>query len=186
MTTFREHNALATFEDIDRARESILALEREGLEGSDVSLLSRHDGPEGPDESADTREEDRQLGGDVGKRVATGAAVGTAAGGLAGFLVGLAAFSIPGVGPVIGAGVWASLVGGAVGGGAVGGIVAGVSGIGTSEAWQTTYAALEENRVVVGYHDDDPEGVERAEKVLREQEPLSVERFDARGARVSS
>lgn len=186
MTEFRTHNVLATFDDMDRAREAILELERGGLEGSGISLLARDGDTREPTEATpDTREDDRDLGGDVGKRVGSGAAIGTAAGGATGFFAGLAAFAIPGVGPVIGAGVWASTLAGAAGGGAVGGVVAGVSGVGTSDAWRETYASIEEDRVVVGYHAEDPSEVDRAEKHLRQEEPLDLARYDARGDRVS-
>lgn len=48
--------------------------------------------------------------------------------------LGLLAFS--------GAGVWASAIGGGTAGGAVGGVIGGVSGLGTSGAWQRTYAEV--------------------------------------------
>lgn len=167
---------IATFGDVESAREAALALEREGIEGSSVSLESSA-GEQPPTESADTRGRDRQLSGDVGTRVGLGALIGTVAGAVLGLGLGLLAFP--------GAGVWASAIGGGVAGGAVGGVIAGVSGIGTSGAWQRTYAEVREDRVVVGVRHDDPEVVDKAERALRELEPDAVERYDARGGRIS-
>lgn len=172
----QEHRLVARFDEMERAREAILALEREGIEGSNVTL----EGPERerpPAETTDTRGRDRQLGGDVGKRVALAALIGTVVGAVLGLALGLVAFS--------GAGVWASAIGGGIAGGAVGGVLGGVSGLGTSGAWQRTYAGVREDGVVVGVRHADREIVDAAERTIREHGPEAVERYDAGGGRVS-
>jgi len=72
-----QHRLIATFDEMERAREAILALERVGIEGSNVTLESA-DRDRPPVEATDTRGRDRQLGGDVGNRVSAPAARGSA------------------------------------------------------------------------------------------------------------
>jgi hypothetical protein len=67
----------------------------------------------------------------------------------------------------------------------VGGIVGGVSGVGASDAWRETYAAVREERVVVGYHSEDPGDVDVAEKRLREHDPVDLARYGPEGSRIS-
>lgn len=162
-----QEEVIATFGDVESAREAALALEREGIEGSSVSVESTaRDRPSTQEQ--DTREQDRELSGDVGTRVAFAALIGTIAGALLGLALGLLAFP--------GAGVWASTIGGGVAGGAVGGVIGGVSGIGTSGAWQRTYSGIRENGVVVGVSHSDREVLDKAERALRELEPDQLER----------
>jgi hypothetical protein len=179
---FAQHNVIAVFPDMQAAAEAVDALERGGIDGAEISVLGK------PVEEAatetDTTERDAAVSNRVGKRVMVGAASGTAAGGLAGFLAGLAAFAIPGVGPVIGVGVWASTVAGAVAGGAVGGVVGGVSSLDMTEAWELTQEEVGAGRVLVGVHSADPDRVEKGSQILRDGEPVRIERFDARGRRL--
>lgn len=171
-----EHRLVATFREVKRARDAILALERAGIEGSNVTLESgERDRP--PVETTDTRGQDRQLAGDVGKRVAVAALLGTVAGALLGLALGLLVFS--------GSGVWASAIGGGIAGGAVGGVIGGVSGLGTSGAWQRAYAEVREDSVVVAVRHTDPGIVDAAERTLRQHEPGGLERYDSEGHRVS-
>jgi hypothetical protein len=171
-----QHRLIATFDEMARAREAILALERVGIEGSNVTLGSADRGRP-PVEPTDTRGRDRRLGGDVGHRVGLGALLGTVAGAILGLAVGLLAFS--------GAGVWASTIGAGIAGGAAGGVLGGVSGLGTSGAWQRTYAEVPEDHVVVGVHHTDREIVDDAEHTLREHGPDELERYDPEGWRIS-
>lgn len=160
---------IAMFDDVESAREAALALEREGIEGSSVSLETRQ-GDRRPIEASDTRRQDRQLSGDVGTRVGVGALIGTVGGAIVGLVLGLLAFP--------GAGVWASTIGAAVAGGAVGGVVGGVSGIGTGGAWQRSYAEARQDTVLVGVAHSDPQILDRAERALRQLEPRRIERRD--------
>lgn len=177
MARYPEHNVLAALPDPDAARNAIVLLERGGVEGKAISVLARDDDREA------VREGDRELAGDVGKRVAAGAALGGAGGGLAGLLAGAAAFAIPGVGPVVGLGIWGAAIGGAVAGTATGGVIGGISGLGMGQAWESTYRQVEEGKVVVGVHSDDPALVDRGAELLEESGGELLGRYDAEGRR---
>ncbi len=176
---FAAHNVTAAFPGMEAARRAISALEAAGIESSHISLI----GPRAEEAAAetDTRQRDLDMAKDIGKKVMAGAAAGTTVGGTIGFLAGLAAFAVPGVGPVLGAGVWAATAAGGVAGGAVGGVVTGVAGIDVSEAWELTFQDVRKGQVVIGVHADDGDEVERAAQALQAEEPVSMNRFDARG-----
>lgn len=170
-----KESVIATFGDVDRAREAALALEREGIEGSSV-MLETPDGDRVSPEERDTRREDKALSSDVGSRVGIGAVIGTIAGGVLGLVLGLLAFG--------GAGVWASTIGAAIAGGALGGVIGGVSGLGTSGAWQRTYSGISEDGIVVGVEHSDRHIIDKAERALRDLEPARLDRYDAAGQRI--
>jgi hypothetical protein len=179
---FAPYNVMAVFAGMSEARTAIDALERGAIEAAEISLL----GPAAEEaaEHMDTRQRDAGVAGRVGTRATVGAVAGGATGGLAGFLAGLVAFAIPGVGPVVGAGVWAATIGGAVAGGSVGGVIGGYSAVDMNEAYELTYESVRAGRVLVGVHSEDPDHVDKGEKILRKLDPLSVDRFDASGRRL--
>jgi hypothetical protein len=149
------------------------------VDASRISLLGPASAAAAAEE--DTTDRDIEATRFVGTRAAVGGVIGTGAGGAAGFLAGLAAFSIPGVGPVIGTGIWASTIAGAVAGGAVGGVVGGISSIDETPAWELTHESIRGGRAVVGVHSSDHRDVERGEQILRERDPLAIQRFDGSG-----
>src|SRR5580700_9520931 len=98
LETRNAYDLIAPFEDMGAAQRAIHALEVEGIEGSNVSLLGRV----APDaESDDATTDDRGELRAAIEGVVGGGIGGGALGGLAGFLIGLAAAAVPGVGPVI-------------------------------------------------------------------------------------
>jgi len=173
-------NVVATYPDMEAARRAMAALERAGVDGDDISLLGRQAAQAAS--ATETSQRDAHLAGDVGKRTVVGGAAGTALGAAAGAI----AFVIPGVGPAVGAGIWATTLGGAVAGGAVGSVVGGVSSINLSEDWELTYDDVRNGRALVAVHTDDSDQAERLEELLRKEDPIKVERFDAAGRRLAA
>jgi hypothetical protein len=180
---FASHNVLATFSSMEEARDVIAALERRGVDGNKISLLGRQAEEAARPDERQTGEKDAGLAADAGKSAGTGAAAGGAIGGAVGFLAGAAAFGIPGVGPAVGAGIWATTLGGAAFGTGVGLLQGGIAGVKESEAWQLTYASVQEGKVIVGVHAEDEDLVAGAEEVFREHGGTSIDRFDVEGAR---
>ena len=110
-TSAGTHNLIATYPNLEAARQAMGAIERAGVEATNISLLGRQVAEADAESVVDTNTADKRVSQDIGKGVVTGAAVGGAAGGLAGFLAGAAAFAIPGIGPVVGTGIWVATVG---------------------------------------------------------------------------
>jgi hypothetical protein len=171
------HNVVATYPSMERARDVIGALELHGIEGGDISLL----GPAAEAAYAETEVSESDTG--VLREGAKGTALGAVAGSVAGFLAGLVLFAIPGIGPVVGRGVW--LAAAAHGGALAGGLVGGAASIKLSDAWELTFQT-KQGRVLVSVHSDDAGAVERAETILRQHAPLSLERYDAAGRRLAA
>src|SRR5438132_9164487 len=171
-------NVVATFPDMEAARHAIETLERQGVDGEDISLLGRT--VDAAAAERDTRERDAHLVGDVTDKALKGGAVGTVAGAIAGTV----AFVIPGIGPGIGAGIWAATLGGAVAGGAAGGMVGGVVATNQTEDWELTYDEVASGRVLVATHADDEAQADRQAAALEGSAAPKVERFDQRGKRI--
>jgi hypothetical protein len=177
---FAHHNVIATYLEPKSADEALRSLEREGIDGTKISLLGREDRL--AVYQAEEESESEELPKGVAKGVATKSAAGTAAGGIAGFIAGAAAFGIPGVGPAVGAGIWAATASGAVAGAVAGGVMGGIQ-----ETWAARYDdAVKEGRVLVGVHSDDAAEMDSAEKILREAGAERTDRFDSEGRLTSS
>jgi hypothetical protein len=159
---------VARYEDLTRAREAIAALERSGIESASIALEGRQAVRAAEEE--DTALRDRRVAGHLGRRVVVGASVGTAIGAVAGFVV--AAILLGGFGNPF---VWAAAVGGAVAGGAVGGLLAGVATPAMSEDWELTHQAEPNGPIRVRVSTTDPHVRDRAARVLRDKDALSVE-----------
>jgi outer membrane lipoprotein SlyB len=160
-------DVVARFPDMDRAREALTALERGGIEGAEASLHGRPVAEAAGEH--DTRERDARVSRHMASRVAIGAAVGSIVAGLLGLFIGLIAFS--GAGATVAAAIAGVLAGGAVG--------AAIGGYGTpaeTEDWELTHQPEADGPVVVVVQADDPDELARAQMILREKEPISVER----------
>lgn len=181
MKHLAEHNIVATFPDMEAARQVVQDLGQAGIEAENISLLGQ--AVDQARQDPDTRLRDMEATGDIAKRAGGGAA----AGGALGALAGAAAFAIPGVGPVVGMGMLAAAAAGAIGGGAVGGMVGGVSGLSLEDDWDLTFQdSIRAGRVLVAVHAEDGEDVEKAAKVFEEAGAQQLERIDAEGRRVQS
>jgi hypothetical protein len=164
----RERRIVASFPDLDRAREAMAALERRGVGSDAISLRgsSAHEAAEGPD----TSERDLRVASHVGSRAIFGLAVGAAIGGVAALFI--AAVIAGGFGR---GWVWGVALAGLVAGGAVGFVLGGYSTPAVSEDWELTHEPEPGGSVTVEVRSADPDELDRAAKLLRDGEALSVE-----------
>ena len=176
MSGLTANNVVATFEQMEQAREAVLALGRVGIDADKVSMIGKD--VEEVASDPDTRLRDLEVTGEVAKKAALGGVAGTVLGGLA----GAAAFIIPGVGPVIGSGIWAAVAAAGVAGGAVGGMVGGVASIDLNDEWELTFQeALKGGKVLVAVHADDEEQAGEARRTLEQHGPEKVVDLGAEG-----
>jgi outer membrane lipoprotein SlyB len=176
MARLTDHNVVATFPDLDAAREAMLALGRSGVDADNMSMLGRD--VRDVESDPDTRMRDLEVTGDLAKKAAVAGSAGTVLGGI----VGAAAFALPGLGPVIGSGIWAAVAGGAVAGGAVGGMVGAVAAAELGPEWEVSYGdPLREGRVLVAVHAQNDEEAAEAAKVLEKEGAETVDHLDADG-----
>lgn len=176
------YNVVAVFPTLEQARQALLNLERTGIDASNISVLGRH-AERAEDVSAhDTSSADTGIMGDTMSGAAAGATAGTAIGGIAGFVAGALAFAIPGVGPAIGTGVWLATIGGAVAGAGLGGYLGMLSKLPVNPDADITYEdAVQQGKVVVAAHLDDPADLEKARGAIEAARPLRVDTHDAEG-----
>ena len=181
MSGLTANNVVATFGDMEKARESVLALGRAGIEADRVSMVGRD--VEAVASDPDTRLRDLDDTGEVGKKAILGGTAGTVIGELA----GAAAFVIPGVGPAVGTGISSAVAAVGVAGGAVGGMVGGVASIDLNDEWELTFQdALQGGKVLVAVHADDAEQAAQGRRTLEEHGAEKVEELDAEGRPVQS
>ena len=160
---------VATYTSLDRAREAMTALERSGIEGADVSLEG--DGadsrPAGSDDSL--RERDRGVARQFASRAFVGAGIGLVVGVLVGLLIGSLSFER-------GSATIASAIAGGLAGAALGGVWGGLLTPAMSRDWERTHVGSSGGSVRVAVTTDDAEALDRAERILREKDAVSVER----------
>ena len=179
MKHLAEFNVVATFPDMEAARDALDALGRAGIEAEDISVLGQS--VEEARSDPDTRLRDLDATADIAKKAGAGAA----AGGALGALAGAAAFVIPGVGPVIGMGLLAAAAGGTVAGASVGGMVGGVAGLSLEDDWDLTFQeSLREGRVLVAVHATDRADVDKAAKVFEQEKADKLEWIDSEGRKL--
>lgn len=179
MKHLAEHNVVATFPDMEKARSAVEALGRAGIEAEDISLLGR--AVDEARSNPDTRLRDLEASTEIAKRAGVGAAAGTALGALA----GVAAFVIPGVGPVVGTGILGAALAGSMAGGGVGGMVGGVAGLSLEDDWDLTFQdSIRAGRVLVAVHATDKSDVEKAAEVLEGEGADELDWLDAEGRKV--
>jgi hypothetical protein len=176
MAQLTDHNVVATFPDLDAAREAMLALGRSGLDADNMSMLGRD--VRDVESDADTRFRDLEVTGELAKKAAIAGGAGTVLGGI----VGAVTFALPGLGPVIGSGIWAAVAGGAVAGGAIGGMVGTVASAELGPEWEVSYGEpLREGNVLVAVHARDDEEAAEAAKILEKEGAERVDHLDAEG-----
>ena len=181
MTRPSEHNVVATFDSMEKAREAMEELGEAGIEANDVSLVGAE--VEAAAGDPDTRMRDMEVTAEVGRKAILGGATGSALGALA----GAAAFAIPGLGPAIGTGIWAAAAAGAMAGGAVGGMVGGVASMDLNENWELTFQdAIRGGKALVAVHAHDDEGAKKAEEILKGANPEKIEHLDSDGLELST
>lgn len=178
----RSYNVFATFDDAEAARESIIDLERTGIDAADVSALvldtaDEVDLRDGAELQA-TGDHDADVMETHVVDVAKGGGIGAVAGALGSAAVTLA---IPGVGAAIGAGILAVSAGGAMAGAGVGAFAGAVTGTPASKGWERAIADLQDGRVVVGVHSNEAEHHNEAMSVLANAGAISVRELDDQG-----
>lgn len=173
-----EHNVLALFPGMDEARAAVDALERAGVDGTQISM--RGGAIRDAGRRADTTRRDIAATRFVGSRAFAGAAAGALVGGVLGLALGAFAFEIGAVA------FRGAIIGGVLAGGAVGGMLGGVSSVGISPGWELTHERDGGDALVVGVHSATADMVERARDVLEERKPLALDRFDAEGRSIES
>lgn len=176
MAKLTDHNVVATFPDLDTAREVMEDLNEAGIDADAISLLGR--AAEEVTSDPDTRLRDLDSTADLAKNAATKAGAGSVLGGIA----GAAAFVIPGLGPVIGAGVLAAAAGGAIAGGVVGGMVGAIDATELGPEWEVTYgAALQDGKALVAVHAQDDDQAAKAVGVFNKHGADRTDHLDESG-----
>lgn len=171
------YNAVAKFPDMARARQAMDALQRAGIEAAEVTIEGR--AAERAAARTDTSDRDARVAEHVGSRAALGAVIGIAVGAAVGLMAGIVVLDLST------ASVVAATISAAVAGGAVGGVLGGVSSADLAEEWELTHDPAARGPVLVVVHSDDPEEIDRAAGVLRDKEPVQIERLDAEGHRLA-
>lgn len=171
---------LSVHPDLEAARDAIQKLQNAGIDSVHISLVGpRLDAATGRDAQ---RAMDVGETAAIGENLLKGAGIGAAAGAALG---GLATVAIPGVGPAIAGGL-AIAAFGAVTGAGVGGAGGVASTPAWSEAWEQTFAHLDDGNVVVAVHGDDELMLDNALKTLRATSAEHVELTGRGEAGVSS
>jgi outer membrane lipoprotein SlyB len=158
---------IATYENLDRAREAMSALERGGV-GSDAVSLEGGAAARASAET-DTSRRDRRVAAQVGSRVLIGVLGGAALGAGIGLLVGWVAFGS--FSAILG-----SAIAGAIAGGVVGGAVGGYGTPAQSEEWELTHEPESRGSVRVRVRSDDLTELDRAAQVLITGRPVDLRR----------
>ncbi|HEX2026686.1 MAG TPA: hypothetical protein VHF25_01660 [Nitriliruptorales bacterium] len=175
------HNVVAVFATFEHAVAAVDALFGAGLEADELSLL-------GPDHAmrpgtGAVKEETTRATGGIGRGVAAGIPTGAVTGGGLGALIGLGVSAIPGVGLAAGAAALYAGVAGAVMGHIPGALLGAEAGARKAMMWtQTLEPALmlvEQGRVLVGVHSNDPERADLGEQQLRAHKAEQVLRLEA-------
>ena len=189
----REYNLLATFSDTQAAGRAAGALRLRGVSEDAYSIESLEDRP-GVDEARMRDELEGVSAG--GPLVATGPMTGGAmAGGMAGIVVGAVLGLVVGALLFLGnrhsgsaAGLGATVVIGAVALGVAGAVVGGFMGprrraAASAGQWAAGPASASERpaAVVLAVHVDDQETLSASEEVLKEAEPLRLDRISRAG-----
>lgn len=176
------YNVVGAYADMGHARKAIDALEFAGLETGKISLLG--EGADLAERATSKRKNTTRSDAPMVQRIILRAVgfglVGAAVGAVLGLILAAAGVSfgtaINSAGPL--AATWALF-------GAIFGTLWGAySGISQGEAWEATFAAdgtSADGNILVAVHSTDQHDIERAEKILREKNAITVGQFDREG-----
>lgn len=178
------HNVVASFRDMEQARQALLAVQRGGIDEGKIRLH----GQARTDAVAETdpRERDAGVTKDIGKTALLGILGGLVIGGVAGFVGGAFAYGVPGVSAdPVGNGIWVATIGMAGVGAATGGLVSSVAKLGQGDTFERTYQqSTTAGEVLLGVHSDSVDDITKAITILETNGPMRVQQFDNRGRRV--
>jgi hypothetical protein len=167
---FEATNAVAVVPDDDTGRQTILQLERAGVEGTRISYLRVVDPGTDDNDGAAVQRNDARVMKSLGMGTLRGAIVGAIAG-------AVLAFAVVSLVATVRAGAWAAL-GGALLFGALGGLWGGFGRLGASDAWEHAGSGRHGRVMAVGVHAPDEKSYERALPIL---EPHGLWIFDRQG-----
>jgi hypothetical protein len=145
------------FDSYDQARLTVYDLEEAGIASEDITLVARHQGPDGD-----------------GAIKSVGAGVGATLGGAGGLLAGMAGLVVPGIGQAVGVGWLVTALAGAAAGGVAGGIVGALVDAGIDDGEANVFAEGVKRGgalVTVRAHDSEVADVSR---ILRQHHPVDV------------
>jgi outer membrane lipoprotein SlyB len=160
-------DVIATYRNMDAAREAMAALERGGVGSDAISLEGRRVARAAVE--TDTSRRDRHVAAQVGSRVLAIGIVGAVVGAVIGGLVGWVAFGT--FGPILG-----SAVAGAVAGGVVGGAIGGYGTPAETEEWELTHQDELDGPVRIRVRSDDHGELDRAAQALAAKHPMDLKR----------
>lgn len=177
MAHLTDHNVVATFPDLEQARDVIKALNDAGVDGDDISVLGRQVDEVSSD--PDTRLRDLDSTADLGKKAALGGVTGSAVGaGIAGAI----ALLMPGIGPVVAGGIWAAVAGGVAAGGVIGGMVGAIEATELGPEWEVSYGEpLRAGKVLVAVHASDDKEARKAAQIFDREGADQVDHLDREG-----
>ena len=175
----RGHTVVAAFDDLQAARDAIVALERSSTEAGSIKLL--HKGEDDANVSGSTaRRRDVRATSAVGRNALKGLPIGAVVGAAIAMLAGYLISDDFGGSDIIGA-----LLGGALLGGALGALFSAFAKLpASSEDWEKTFDDDTAGEVFVRVRSTDPSVVASAAEVLVDLRPKSVRRFDPSGKQV--
>jgi hypothetical protein len=171
---FSDYNIIAAYENMGAAKKAVDALQLAGIEAAEYTLMGATVAEsESRVDNASVHEGDARLANDWMRQGVLGAASGA----ILGVIVGAVLAAIPGT-PL---NFWYWLVLGGIVGGTLGGFVGVMLRIDAGDNADAPYRPTSNRHVLLGVVSQDPKHVERAEKVLSRNKPLSLHRYDRRG-----
>ncbi len=175
-------NVVATYPDMSRARRAIDALQFGGVEAGKISLLG--EGARQAEQQANQRKNTTDRDAPVAQRLIGRALFWGAAGAIVGAALGLVLGALgvnfaPAVDNFL-----VQTLAWALFGAIVGSLWGGFSGISQGDAWELTYASDGgdvDGQILVAVHSDNENDIQRAEKIMREKDAVTIGQFDADG-----
>jgi hypothetical protein len=164
------HSVTARYLGMEAARRAVERLEEHGVAASSIRLLGA--AAEQADRATATGARDDRLMAFAVRSVVTGMLLGGVAGAVLAGGAGLWWFGLAGLG------LAGAALAGAVGGAYMGFMLGGVAKVKQSEAWELTYQDAPEDfsEVGVGVRTADAAEADRAERALRQTDPVTIER----------
>jgi hypothetical protein len=135
---FAEHNMIAVYPTVEKAREAVTRLERKGIEAGNIELLgAAAEGAAEPQTNLEQRQADMAVTGAVGKRSAVGIAIGGVIGAVVVAGAALLVDAIHDIGSSAPVALMGAL-GGALFGAFAGFFYGGATGLPVSDEWTAT------------------------------------------------
>jgi hypothetical protein len=177
---YARFNVVGAYPSMELARRALDALEFAGVDAGRISLEG-----EAAEHAADdansgsyTADRDRPMVQHIVVRAVGWSIAGVIVGAIAGLIFHAVGIEIV---PALGDSIAVAMVSYAVMGLIIGALVGGYAGISQGEGWELTFQPPREGNIFVAVHSDDPKDIQRAERVLRTKDAISVSQYDQRG-----